>query len=156
MSVGPPWSKTEDELLLTLWLECHSFREMSWEFPGRTRNSCIGRLARLRKILGTEMVPQGRSVKPVRKKRVRRKVSFVVKRPAFVVAAPKPVKVAALPPAARLRSLLQLGPADCRYIVTDSDTRPHLYCAADATANVDPYGGNCYCDYHRRIMRVAR
>jgi hypothetical protein len=156
MASGPGWTDAEDQRLIELWRESNSFAEMAWEFPGRSRNACIGRLTRLRKKLGAEMIPHGRDVHPqapVKKKRIRRKPNFAVKGPAEPIAAPTPENIAPLPPAARQLTLLELGPKDCRYIVTGNYTRRHLYCAADATGNVDEYGNNCYCTYHRRLMR---
>jgi hypothetical protein len=141
-----------------LWREHNSFAEMAWEFPGRSRNACIGRLARLRKKLGVEVIPMAADniAVPVKKKRIRRKPDFAVKRPASAtIAAPTPEKTVRLPPAARQLSLLELGPTDCRFIVSGNYTRQHLYCAADATGNVDSFGNNCYCTYHRRLMRSS-
>lgn len=149
------WSKTEDERLIELWRDRLSLGEIAWEFPGRTRNACIGRLTRLRKQLGAEMVPPGRTAKspaPAKKKRSR-KTNFEVKGP-YVPRDPTPEKIAPLPPAARQLTLLELGPKDCRFIVSGAYTRQHLYCAADASLNVDAYGNDCYCPYHRKIMRV--
>jgi hypothetical protein len=155
MAEGPGWTETEDKRLIELWREHNSFAEMAWEFPGRSRNACIGRLTRLRKKLGVEVVPMGRdnTTAPVKKKRIRRKTNFAVKGPAVTISAPTPVKLVPLPPAARQLTLLELGPKDCRFIVSGAYTRQHLYCAADASNNADEFGNNCYCTYHRRLMR---
>lgn len=159
--VSTTWTKEEDERLVNLWLERHTFAEMAWEFPGRSRNACIGRLGRLRKELGAEMVPPGREGRPafpVKRKRVRRKpaTNYAINRAAAIAAAPLAMKGGApeLPNARRL-PLLKLGPKDCRFIVTGHATRQHLYCALDASALADEQGNNCYCVFHFRLMRAG-
>lgn len=163
MADGTKWTDDEDKRLMELWRERHSFSEMAWDFPGRSRNACIGRLGRLRKILGTEMVPPGKEGRPglpvaQKRKRVRRKpmTNYAIQRQAAIAAAPLVMKGGAPQLAtARRLSLLQLGPKDCRFIVTDHQTRQHLYCALDASAFVDNYGNGCYCAFHRRLMRAS-
>jgi hypothetical protein len=155
-TTAPVWTETEDRRLIELWRERNSFAEMAREFPGRSRNACIGRLTRLRKKLGVEVIAMGRDndAVPVKKKRIR-KANFAVRSPAETIAQPTPAKIVPVPAAARQLTLLELGPTDCRFIVSGSYTRHHLYCAADASANVDQFGNNCYCTYHRRLMRSS-
>jgi hypothetical protein len=151
------WTYSEDQRLIELWRERKSFAEMAWEFPGRSRNACIGRLTRLRKKLGVEVIAMGRdnTAVPVKKKRIRRKTNFAVKGPPDTIAAPTPAKTVPVPGTARQLTLLELGPSDCRFIVSGAYTRQHLYCAADASDNVDQFGNNCYCSYHRGLMRSS-
>ena len=156
----PQFTAAEDERLLALWNDHNSVAEIanSGEFRGRSRNSIIGRIHRLRKKLGAAAVPIGKlghPPMPVKKKRVRRQTSFAVRSPSFTPVDPTPEQIVAVPPAARQLTLLELGPKDCRFIVSGAYTRRHLYCAADASAFADDCGNNCYCAYHQRIMRAS-
>lgn len=154
------WSEEQDRRLIELWRDC-SVTEicLSREFTGFSRNAIIGRVFRLRKKWGSEMVPfkqSGQHGAPApKKKRVRRKRNnFNVKERNLQLAEPTPIKTPPATPLARRLPLLELGPKDCRFIVTDHLTREHLYCADDASDFVDEYGNNCYCRFHQRLMRA--
>jgi hypothetical protein len=158
--MGNRWTEERDRRLVELW-RGNSVTEIciSGEFNGFSRNAIIGRVYRLRKKWGSDMVPfkqSGHGVPAVKKKRVRRKTpNFNIKDrdPPMFAAEPTPIKTPPAPPTARRLPLLELGPKDCRFIVTDHHTRQHLYCAVDASAFADDCGNNCYCDFHRRLMR---
>lgn len=150
--VDEPWTQAMDERLLAAWRGGASARQiyLQREFPGRTRNAIIGRLWRLRRKQGADVVTH-RSNEPVPKKR-KRPPRYDTKRDAVV--APTPVKVPPEAIGARRLPLLELKRADCRFIVTDHTAPVHLYCAVDASDFVDHFGNNCYCAFHQRLMRA--
>src|SRR5215472_14985124 len=102
---------------------------------GYTRNAILGRLWRLRKERGDDVVAKKHSVKPANagppKKRVRRKVPF----------APTAPKSLPLPPMIELPAdlvgvnLLDLELAGCRFVINSVEGRDpvHLYCGRDAS-----------------------
>ena len=130
---------------------------ISGEFNGCSRNAIIGRVFRLRKRWGTEMVPvkQIAGGTPAPKKKRRRKPSYNTGDRQIVIAEPTPIRKPPAPPCARRLPLLELNKNDCRFIVTGDEVPRHLYCAVDASAFVGDDGSNCYCAFHQRVMRAS-
>ena len=155
-SFNARWTQAQRDRLVELWVRGYTAREIALlgEFAGFTRNAVIGQVHRLRKKLGAEIVTiHGTSDPPppfeVKKKRQRINTGPTIVRHAT------PLKTPPAPPKARRLSLLELGPKDCRFIVTDHATREHLYCAVDASAYAGDDGSNCYCGFHQRFMRAG-
>ena len=149
------WTAAEDTLLLRLWSQGVTARLIA-DRIGRTRNAIIGRAHRLQKRLGTIMrEPPPISPPPKRKRKKPAKPTYTAKREADFVSEPVQLRMPPAPPTARRVSLLELGPRDCRFIVTDHMTRDHLYCGVPSEL-ADEFGNNCYCRFHYRVMRVCR
>jgi hypothetical protein len=148
------WSDAMDEVLIERWRDGDTATEIyrARIFPGFTRNAIIGRLWRLRKKRGAQAVSH-RDTDPVPAPKPKRKKpnNYDVKREA--TREPTPLRAPPAPPAARRLSLFELGPRDCRFIITDN--APHLYCAVDASEFADEFDNNCYCAFHQRLMRAS-
>jgi hypothetical protein len=124
------WTTTEDERILKLWAEGNSSSVIA-DIIGRSRNSVIGRLSRLRKE-GQPVEIRGKVMPPVRKPRA------VQPKP---VPAPTETKK---PPASTLvsglvKSLLNLRANQCRWPLDDK------FC--DEVRE----DGRSYCVHHRKL-----
>jgi hypothetical protein len=151
------WTPAQRERLVQMWGQGRTATEiyLSGEFPLFTRNAIIGQVHRLRKKLGAEIVTIHGEPPPPNKPRRRHKTNHfkLGERPPELK--PTPLRTPPAPPKARRLPLLQLGPKDCRFIVTNHGTREHLYCAVDASAYAGDDGSNCYCGFHQRLMRAG-
>ena len=134
------WSQAADAALITMWNGGATVRAIG-NVVGRTRNAVIGRAHRLRKkgivlMQRVELPPEQK-----KRRRVYRALARLRKPPTPL---PEPV-----PPPRQGKSLLELAPADCRFIIDSDDARTptHLYCGrASITDKV------CYCAYHAARM----
>jgi hypothetical protein len=124
------WTTTEDERIVKLWAEGNSSSVIA-DIIGRSRNSVIGRLSRLRKE-GQPVEVRGKVLPPVRKPRVPK---------------PKPTPVSAnagKPTTTTLvgglvKSLLNLRANQCRWPLDDK------FC--DEVREE----GRSYCVHHRKL-----
>lgn len=152
------WTDAMDDRLVALWQAGQTAMDiyLSGEFPSMTRNAIIGRIHRVRKQRGADVVThKGHEPAQGSKKKKRKRPSYSAKRQRFEPVPPTPIVTVELPAGTQFKSLMDIGAKECRFIVTGMDTREHLYCAADASAFVDEFGNGCYCAYHRRVMRAG-
>ena len=119
------WTTTEDELLTTLWNKGKTSTEIANEV-GRSRNSVIGRVHRLRE-LGVNLSARGRVVP----KQIRTKKPKVEK--------PKVEKAKVVVGITLATSLLKLRPNQCRWPLETT------FCDAER----EP--GRPYCEHHRKM-----
>lgn len=119
------WTTTEDELLIKLWQSGRTSSEIAKEV-GRSRNSVIGRVTRLRDT-GVTLAVRGRVVpKQLRPQKPKVEKPMVTK-PKVVVG----VTLAS--------SLLELRPDQCRWPFETT------FCDAER----EP--GRPYCTHHRKV-----
>jgi hypothetical protein len=151
MSDNRRWTADMDALLRELWKsESAGAIARTGVLPGKSKNAIIGRVHRIGAAKMAKQQPKPRL--RAKKKRVLPNLLFG-KGPLVSPVAPR-ARGTPLPPTVRGLPLLQLGPTDCRFIITEA-TRNHLYCAADASQFADQYGNNCYCGFHRRLMHAG-
>src|SRR5215472_15784523 len=116
----PRWTDEQDRRLIEMW-RSSTVTEIciSGEFNGFSRNAVIGRVYRLRKKWGSEMIPEKNSGHPPaapKKKRRRQKTNnFNLEQAPTFARDPTPQKKLPVPPKARHLSVLELGPTDCRF-----------------------------------------
>jgi hypothetical protein len=152
------WTPAQRERLVQMWGQGYTAREiyLSGEFPPFSRNAIIGQVHRLRKKLGAEIVTlHGTEPPPPPPKKKRQRAAGARVNGPLVLREATPLRAPPSPPKARRLTLLALGPKDCRFIVTDHQTRVHLYCAVDASAYAGDDGSNCYCAFHQRFMHAS-
>jgi GcrA cell cycle regulator len=124
------WTTTEDERILKLWAEGNSSSVIA-DIIGRSRNSVIGRLSRLRK--------EGQTVE------LRGKVMPPVRKPRAVKPKPVPAPTETKKPTAStlvsglVKSLLNLRANQCRWPLDDK------FC--DEVRE----DGRPYCAHHRKL-----
>ncbi len=147
-SLAVAWSVEHVEILRQLWLEGHSARVIG-DRLGRTRNSVIGRVHRLglpTRLGGkacARQKPKPRAYNPsaFRKSRARP--------PELRVTRVKPASASAKrwlrevpPPEARMVSLMELQPGDCKWPIGDPAQPGFGFCGAKRFASF------CYCQHH--------
>ena len=119
------WTTTEDELIIKLWNKGSTSSEIANEV-GRSRNSVIGRIHRLRDM-GITLSVRGRVVP----KKIRPQKPKVEK--------PKVTKPKVVVGVTLASSLLELRPNQCRWPFETT------FCDADR----EP--GRPYCEHHRKM-----
>ena len=139
------WTASEDDIIIAQWNIGLSALHIARTLIGRSRNAVIGRISRLRER-GIDLKQTIKPPPPPLPRRKRR-APYAAKHRAAVMA------LAAPPPDRAGRNLLELGAADCRFIIDSDDVRSptHLYCGADASMYDSD---NCYCPYHQTKMRA--
>ncbi len=134
------WSAEHVDTLRQLWLEGHSARVIG-DRLGRTRNSVIGRVHRLR--LAKRISTIGERKKPGPKKNPGAFRKSRAKPPELRVVRiklPRPQEVP--PPEARMVSLMELKPLDCKWPIGDPALPGFGFCGARAFASFP------YCQHH--------
>jgi GcrA cell cycle regulator len=110
---------------------------------GKTRNAVIGRAHRLR-LENLRETPNGwHEVNEL--KRVKARIARPKPTPKLVVVAPPPPIADAAIPLEQRKTLMELGPHDCRWPVGDPQEPGFFFCGAVQR------GGSSYCSAHHRV-----
>jgi len=139
------WHESDDNRLKELWISDAPTRVIALEFPGRTKNSVIGRAHRLG--LPPKDIRRTRDARATTVPRVReKKVAAQKKMPIYVLPPPPSVVTGDGVP---LRSL---KPHHCRdvigYRAINSHTNVPLYCGAPKHKH------SSFCEYHYKLYCV--
>ncbi len=137
------WSAEHVDTLRQLWLEGHSARVIG-DRLGRTRNSVIGRVHRLR--LAKRISTIGERKKPGPKKNPGAFRKSRARPPELRVARVKPPRPQEVPsPEARMISLMELTPFTCKWPLGHPGEPGFAFCGAV------PFPNRVYCEHHARL-----
>lgn len=147
------WTEAEDKMLAYLTKAGMSARQIATHFPGRSKNSIIGRQHRIGlKVKSVRAVPSSMPLKPPRDHRTCINVAKLNKLRAemqeAVKAQPEPKKAKQMQddtgaPVPLMIPLLDLTDKMCRWVVTDDS--PFLFCAHEKER------GSPYCRFHQHV-----
>lgn len=142
------WTEEDKQKVLALWTEGKSATQIAMEFSGKSRNSIIGLVHRM-KAPRRERPPQtGFKVKR-EKPQQKKKTAFFITRVASQKFKVPPTPVA--PPLSVVSgdgfSLRQLRDTQCRDVIgyRDGNLSDPIYCGAEK------YQNTSYCEYHKSI-----
>lgn len=145
------WTKEQDDLLRRFWGDGLSASQTAAEIGGVTRNAVIGRVHRLGLSGRVKKAPASstpRTYRPRARAYISRADIHAERITRRLSSASEPTVIDDEIPIWQRKTIFELEAGDCRWIVGESSSPDHFYCAGEAIE------GSSYCwPHHCRACR---